>query len=186
MRFTMVSTAWGSFAFVTRGGRLVATYLPQPVRRQREAIRADWPDAIEDPTVLPRFRRQIADYFKGKPVKFSAKLDFADVPSFRRKVLQACHRIPHGKTASYADLARSVGNPSAARAVGGAMANNPLPIVIPCHRVLRTDGSFGGFSSPGGIREKKRLLSLECAEAVCKPGPRSKVRTVRRGTRRAR
>ena len=66
-------------------------------------------------------------------------------------------------TASYADLAGAAGNPAAVRAAGGAMAHNPLPLVIPCHRVLRSDGSIGGFSSTEGVRQKRRLLALEGA-----------------------
>ena len=142
MHYTVFDTAWGSFGFVTRNGRLLATYLPQPAGRIRRTIRAFWPEATEDRSALPAFRRQVVDYFNGKPAKFTLKLDLSDVPPFRQ-------------------AARAVGKPGAARAVGGAMANNPLPLVIPCHRVLRSDGSLGGFSGPQGTKEKTRLLQLE-------------------------
>ena len=114
----------------------------------------------------------MTDYFAGKPTKFAVDIDFTDHPPFREAVLRACRRIPYGKTASYADLARAVGKPRAARAVGTAMAHNPVPLVIPCHRVVRSDGSLGGFSTPRGVKEKKRLLLLEgalkCAKATWK------------------
>ncbi len=161
MQYSILETTRGSFGFVARGGRLVATFLPHPRGNVRRAIAKAHPDAVEAPALLPRFRRQVAAYFAGKPTKFAVEVDLADVPPFRRQVLEACQRIPYGKTASYGDLARAAGKPGAARAVGGAMAGNPLPLVIPCHRVLRSDGTLGGFSSPDGVKEKKRLLVLE-------------------------
>jgi methylated-DNA-[protein]-cysteine S-methyltransferase len=166
MRYCIVETAWGAFGFVTRNARLVATFLPRSVQQVRQAIRRAWPEAVEDGRLLPRFRRQVIEYFEGKPVRFEVRLDLSDVPPFRRAVLEACHRIPHGDTVSYGDLACAVGKPGASRAVGGAMAHNPVPLVVPCHRVLRSDGSIGGFSTPRGVKEKERLLRLEGASAV--------------------
>jgi methylated-DNA-[protein]-cysteine S-methyltransferase len=116
---------------------------------------------MENPNLLPRFQRQIIDYYLGRPTQFDVPLDLSRVPAFRRQVLELCRRIPYGRTSSYLDLARAVGKPEASRAVGGAMGRNPAPIVIPCHRVLRADGSLGGFSSRSGVREKERLLTLE-------------------------
>lgn len=163
MTYTFVQTNWGAFGYVVRGKRLVATFLPQANRSARRAIEEGWPEAVETRDALPRFRKQVTDYFAGKAVRFTVDIDLSDLPPFRQEVLKACRRIPYGKTASYADLARAAGRPQAARAVGSAMANNPIPLVIPCHRVVRSDGSFGGFSSPGGVQEKERLLRLEDA-----------------------
>jgi len=78
-----------------------------------------------------------------------------------RQVLQACRNISFGQTRTYSDLAKQVGSPNAARAVGGVMAHNPIPLIIPCHRVLRTDGGLGGFSAPGGIAIKQKMLHHE-------------------------
>jgi len=162
MKYELVDTEWGSFGLVTRGDRLVATFLPRRGRDDVErAIRSLFPGAVKGHRLLPRFRRQVTAYFAGKPTDFSVKLDLSDHPPFRRSVLEACRRIKYGRTASYGDLARAAGVPHAARAVGGVMAHNPMPIVIPCHRVLRSDGSLGGFSSPDGVKEKARLLHLE-------------------------
>ena len=113
---------------------------------------------------MPRFRQAVVDYFDGKRIRFSIEIDLSRLPPFHQMVLEVCRRIPYGQTASYADLARAVGHPNAARAVGGAMARNPLPLVVPCHRVLRADGSIGGFSSADGVDEKARLLRLENVE----------------------
>ncbi len=163
MTYSIFDTTWGAFGFVVRGKRLVATYLPGRKADIKRAIRSQWPDAVETTNPLPGFRRQVLDYFAGKTRRFNVDIDLSEVPTFRQSVLRACRRIPYGKTASYMDLARAAGKPHAARAVGGAMANNPLPIVIPCHRVVRSDGSLGGFGSPNGIKDKQRLLLLEKA-----------------------
>ena len=116
-------------------------------------------------SVLPRTRIVQSDvcYFGGQSVTFDVTLDLTGVTEFRQSVLEACHRIPYGQMASYSDLAREVGQPLASRAVGSAMANNPLPLIVPCHRVVRRDGSLGGFSSPDGVSMKLRLLRLEGA-----------------------
>ena len=164
MRFTVVKTAWGGFGFVSEQGLLLATFLPQSPDQVRRRMEQDWPGAAEDMTALPRFRRAVTDYFAGMRTSFSSvKIDLSRTPPFHRLVLEACRQVPYGRTASYVDLARAVDNPAAARAVGQAMARNPFPLVVPCHRVLRADGTFGGFSSPNGVREKERLLFLENA-----------------------
>ena len=161
MTYTILNTDWGAFGFVANGTKLVATFLPANENTVRRLIDERFPDAVEAKGHLPRFRKQALAYFAGKPVKFDVDVDLSSQTPFRQKVLKACRRIPHGKTASYADLARTAGSSAAVRAAGGAMANNPLPLVIPCHRVLRSDGSIGGFSSPEGVKQKKRMLRLE-------------------------
>ena len=94
--------------------------------------------------------------------------DFADVEvdyqtrsAFRRHVLEFCRQIPSGETITYAELARRAGSPGAARAAGQVMANNLVPIIIPCHRVVGSGGALGGYSAPGGLATKRRLLALE-------------------------
>ena len=166
LQYGIVKTDTGAFGFVAREKRLLATYLPEAEPRMRRRIRERWPDATENTRLLPRFRQKVASYYAGKRTAFDEEADFSDQPPFRRMVLERCRQIPYGKTASYQDLARAAGNPKAARAVGSTMAHNPLPLVVPCHRVLRADGTFGGFSSPNGVREKKKMLSLEGALAV--------------------
>lgn len=86
-----------------------------------------------------------------------------NVPPFHRKVYKALCKIPAGKTITYAELARRAGSPGAARAVGQAMAKNPFPIVIPCHRVVAGNGKLGGYSGRGGVAIKRALLALEGA-----------------------
>lgn len=163
MQYRLMDTKWGWFGFVASKRGLVATYLPHGKREITEQILRRWPEATECGELMPEFAEQVREYFAGRKVAFTADLDLDEVPPFHAKVLRACRKVGFGKTVSYADLAKSAGKPNAARAVGGAMAHNPLPLVVPCHRVLRSDGGMGGFSSPRGINEKKRLLQLEGA-----------------------
>ena len=174
MQYAIIKTAWGAFGFVTRGKELVATFLPEPRQSLKRAIKTAYPEATESPQLMPRFRKQVGDYFAGKRTAFPVSLDLSEVPEFSRRVLEACRRIPYGRTATYAELARVVGRPGAARAVGGAMANNPVPLIIPCHRVLRSDGTLGGFSGSDGVKTKKCMLVLENALPKTKPAPKKK------------
>lgn len=105
--------------------------------------------------------RQVQEYFNRQRKVFDLPLDLGGVPDFRCRVLLETQRIPYGKTVSYGELAARIHRPKAARAVGGALARNPLALVIPCHRVLAGDGSMHGFSAPGGIDTKVLLLRLE-------------------------
>jgi methylated-DNA-[protein]-cysteine S-methyltransferase len=98
-------------------------------------------------------------YFSGDKVEFPDKLDLSGATAFQRDVWKAAREIPYGETRSYGWLARRIGRPKAARAVGQALASNPFPVIVPCHRVLAGDGSPGGFS--GGIKMKSYLLRLE-------------------------
>ena len=161
MQYAIFDTAWGHFGFVAQDQRLIASFLPRARRGIIAAIRASWPEAVEAPDPLPSFRKTVVDYFNSRRVHFSVEIDVSRMPRFQRSVLEACRGIPYGRTASYGDLARAAGRPNAARAAGGAMARNPLPLVVPCHRVLRSDGSIGGFSSTRGVAEKLNLLQLE-------------------------
>jgi methylated-DNA-[protein]-cysteine S-methyltransferase len=117
---------------------------------------ANPPDAIAQAIAALRA------YFAGDPVDFgSLPVDLADVPAFHRKVYAAARRIGFGRTASYGEIARQVDALGAARAVGQALAHNPLPVIVPCHRVLAVNHQMGGFSAFGGTATKQRLLALE-------------------------
>ena len=166
MDYSIFKTTWGFFGLVADGKRLLGTFLPDTEQRVLAAIRRHWPDATEHADALPPFRRQVIDYFEGKRKTFNVDIDVSHMTPFRQAVIEACRRIPYGQTASYGDLARAAGNPGAARAAGSTMACNPLPLVVPCHRVLCSDGTIGGFSSPRGVEQKKRLLTLEDAPAI--------------------
>ena len=110
---------------------------------------------------LTQTRRELDEYFGRERRVFDVPLDWRLTRGFRREVLRATAEIPYGHTASYRDVATRAGSPGAVRAAGSALATNPLPIVVPCHRVLRTGGGLGGYR--GGPEAKARLLSLEGA-----------------------
>lgn len=108
---------------------------------------------------LNKLKKDFRNYFLGKKVKFNYKLDLNSASDFQKKVWKEAVKIPYGKTASYKDIAAAVGNPRSSRAVGNALNKNPLMILIPCHRVINSNGRLGGFSK--GLRMKKFLLNLE-------------------------
>lgn len=112
------------------------------------------------PPAVAQLVRHVGQYADGKDVSFSLDgFDWRAVGGFHRKVLHLCARIPRGKVCPYGELARKLGNPRAARAVGTAMAGNPFPLVIPCHRVVRSDGAPGNYG--GGTALKRELLRWE-------------------------
>jgi len=106
-------------------------------------------------------REQLDDYFEARRRTFDLPIDWTLVRGFNQGVLKATADIPFGETASYGDVAAAAGSPRAARAAGNALAGNPIPIVVPCHRVIHADGGIGGYT--GGLENKRFLLSLEGA-----------------------
>jgi methylated-DNA-[protein]-cysteine S-methyltransferase len=111
------------------------------------------------PSFVRRFTRQLQHYAAGKSVRWHVPLDLSAGTNFQQKVWRAMTKIPRGETRSYGWVARQVGRPGASRAVGAACGANPIPVIIPCHRVIAGDGSLGGFG--GGLAMKRRLLQLE-------------------------
>lgn len=125
-------------------------------------LRRQLPDAerIPDLPTLDLAARELLEYLSGQRREFSLSLDLRGTP-FQIEVWRSLTRIPYAQTRSYADIAREIGCPAACRAVGAANGANPLPIVVPCHRVIRSGGSLGGYA--GGLETKRRLLALEQA-----------------------
>lgn len=120
------------------------------------------PLMLELPARLDRVRRELGEYFEGRRDTFELELDWRLVrPGFMSRVLRATARLPYGVTASYGDVARDAGSPRAYRAAGTALGENPIPIVVPCHRVLRAGGVLGNYG--GGPQMKRWLLELEGA-----------------------
>ncbi|MDJ1372213.1 methylated-DNA--[protein]-cysteine S-methyltransferase [Gulosibacter molinativorax] len=119
------------------------------------------PRVLEAPRRLDAVAEEIEEYFAGTRHAFDLPLDYAMSSGFRQIVQRYLPHIGYGRTESYKEVAEHVGNPKAVRAVGTACATNPLPVVVPCHRVLRTDGSLGGYI--GGLDAKTTLLTLEKA-----------------------
>jgi methylated-DNA-[protein]-cysteine S-methyltransferase len=121
------------------------------------------PRVLRAPARLDGVVRELDEYFAGRRQAFDVALDWRLAAGFRGAVLHHLVEIGYGHTATYAAVAQLAGNPKAVRAVGSACATNPLPVLVPCHRVVRTDGGMGGYL--GGVAAKRTLLSLEAAAA---------------------
>jgi methylated-DNA-[protein]-cysteine S-methyltransferase len=119
------------------------------------------PRIVESPARLDRIRRELDEYFEGRRREFELPLDWTLVGPFGRRVLGATARIPYGRVLTYTDVATEAGSPRGSRAAGNALGANPIPIVVPCHRVLRGSGALGGYA--GGLPRKQFLLELEGA-----------------------
>ena len=117
-----------------------------------------------DPTEFELMAEQIKDYLNGERTNFEIPIDLSSLTNFQRQVLLATLQIPRGQIVTYGEIARRIGNPKSMRAVGQALGRNPIPIVIPCHRVIASNGSLGGYSGGGGLETKAKLLQLEGAQ----------------------
>jgi methylated-DNA-[protein]-cysteine S-methyltransferase len=162
VKYTIFKTKWGYFGLAANGKGLFRTVLPCPTLKiTKKYLVAGLDNPKFEKNLLKPLQNKIIAYFEGKPVNFNEPLDLANHPAFTKKVLAACKKIPSGKTITYSQLAAMIGKPNASRAVGNALAKNPIPLIVPCHRVIRRDGSIGRFSAPGGVPLKKRLIALE-------------------------
>lgn len=172
LRYALFPTAIGHCAIAWHDGGLVGVWLPEAsADALRDRVLRRRPDALESDPQGPAQRavQGITALLAGaRDDLLDVALDDSAAPEFHRRVWAAARRIPPGHTRSYLELALALQEPQAARAVGQALGRNPFPIVVPCHRVLATGGQSGGFSAPGGVRTKLRLLEIEGAFA---PGP---------------
>ena len=116
-----------------------------------------------DPNPLSTTMKQLDEYFTGRRQRFDVPVDLSQVTDFQRDVLHAAETIPAGAVWTYGDVAKQIGKPQASRAVGQALGRNPIPIIVPCHRVIGSNGQMVGYSGGGGIESKKWLLRLEGA-----------------------
>jgi methylated-DNA-[protein]-cysteine S-methyltransferase len=154
---------WAGFTATDRGLR--RSYLPTRTEAEmRRQIRRDCTDATESVRLLPEIADALERFYAGQPVDFDGiRFDWSGHSSFEIDVWRACKEIGYGHTGSYKSLAERLATPGGARAVGTAMSHNPFAPIVPCHRVLKSDGSLGGYSGPGGVLYKKRLLDMEAA-----------------------
>jgi methylated-DNA-[protein]-cysteine S-methyltransferase len=124
-----------------------------------ELARRVSPRVLEAPAKLDPVRRELDEYFEGRRQRFETPIDWSYLAGFTREVLRATAAIEYGDVSTYAGVADAAGSPRAVRAAGNALGANPMPVVVPCHRVLRTGGMLGGYT--GGIERKEFLLRLE-------------------------
>ncbi len=162
VRYTCLETAWGPLAFAATDAGVCGLILPMTSQQAVEQeIGRRWPGAERHDRLMPEIRKRAVAYFAGERVVFEAPLDLSGLSDFAQSVLRRCQAIPYGETCTYGQLAEAVGRTGAARAVGGVMARNPIPLIIPCHRVLARGGGLCGFSGSGGLKTKARMLELE-------------------------
>lgn len=160
MSYTLIDTELGRIGLVGSAEGLRRIVLPQPSPEAvLQLIMEGLPGAIADPSPFGDLPQRLKRYLRGEPVPFTDKLDLTNATPFRRAVWEATCSVPHGETRSYGWIAEQIGKPKALRAVGQALAKNPLPIVVPCHRVVAKDGSLRG--SGRGLELRKRLLGIE-------------------------
>ena len=152
---TTVDSPVGTLLLVSDGAALTALHFGGVRDAGRPAGTSIANDAAAP---FPQARQELAEYFAGRRAEFTVPLAPGGTP-FQARVWEALRRIPHGATASYAEIARAVGSPGGARAVGTACRRNPLAIIVPCHRVIGSDRTLTGYA--GGLARKKRLLELE-------------------------
>lgn len=151
-------------ALGTERGLLMLSYTDEPVDAALERVAARVsPRILEAPGRLDAARRELDEYFSGRLRRFGIPIDWSLISGYARAVLEATRAIPYGGAMSYSEVSAAAGNPRGARATGNALGSNPIPIVIPCHRVLRSGGAIGGYT--GGLDRKRFLLALEAGGA---------------------
>jgi methylated-DNA-[protein]-cysteine S-methyltransferase len=161
-RAMIFQSPWGWMGIAESSKGIHAIVLPKRSKRAVESdlrVQSNGPVQQGESVALKTARRQLLDYLAGRRHAFDVPLDLSQGTSFQRKVWRILQRVPYGKLRSYQWIALHVGGRRYARAVGNTVGENPLPIIIPCHRIVAHDASLGGFS--GGLSMKRKLLSLE-------------------------
>lgn len=169
MPWTTFPTPLGTAAVAWRDEALTAVVLPTTEADALSRIRRRSGEAgpVPPPSTVAAAIAAMQAHLAGHLDDLrSITVDFTGVPPFEQRVYALTREIPPGTTRTYGELAALLGDPSLARAVGQAMGRNPVPLVVPCHRVLAAGGALGGFSAPGGTETKRRMLSIERAPAV--------------------
>ncbi|KQU67770.1 MULTISPECIES: methylated-DNA--[protein]-cysteine S-methyltransferase [unclassified Rhizobacter] len=173
-RHAVFATAIGPCAIAWGGNGIVGAWLPDADEAAlRRRIRRRLAASVEDtaPAAIQAVIGRLQALMTGERVDLSrSPLDLDGLPDFHRRTYAIALAIPPGETRSYGEIAQQLGEPGSARAVGQAMGSNPFPPIVPCHRVLAAGGRSGGFSSPGGLDMKRRLLVIERARIGSEPG----------------
>lgn len=160
--YSIVNTPQGHAGYTyNRNDQITNLYLPGIPRKELESLLQGDPRSKNRRKANKNIDRKIGDYFKGKSVDLRLPVNWDPLTPFQKEVLKTVYNIRYGDVKTYEWIGRKIGKPRAARAVGNALAHNPIPLVIPCHRVIRCDGTLGGFSAPSGKKLKQWLLDLE-------------------------
>jgi methylated-DNA-[protein]-cysteine S-methyltransferase len=161
IEYAVFESPLGNMALVSRNGKLVSLDLSdQDLHAMARKVLDRYPRGRERTQAFTPIANCVHRYMKGERVDFDVAVDLSGLGEFTRKALAVLRTVPYGQVRSYVWLGRSLGYAHAARAVGQAVKRNPIPIIIPCHRIIREDGTIGGFSL-GGVHVKEQLLRLE-------------------------
>jgi methylated-DNA-[protein]-cysteine S-methyltransferase len=152
---------------VTERGLCRISYDPEPERETDELARTFGVRVLRAPREVDLVRRELDEYFEGRRQTFDLPLDLRSRTGFSRDILERLARVPYGEVTTYGTLAKEAGKPQAARAVGTVMNRNPIPIILPCHRVVGSTGSLVGYG--GGLDRKRLLLDLESGRSQLTP-----------------
>jgi O-6-methylguanine DNA methyltransferase len=165
-KYVIFKTKWGFFGLLADSKGILRTVLPMSSFEiaKRYLLVGMYLETKQDLKLCSALQKSIKDYYKGcyvgfKNIKFA--LNWENFTDFSKKVLNVCIKIPPSQTITYSQLAKRSGFPKAGRAAGSVLAKNQLPLIVPCHRVVRTDGKIGKFSAAGGSRTKKKMLEFE-------------------------
>jgi methylated-DNA-[protein]-cysteine S-methyltransferase len=160
MKYTVFSTPFGWITCLGSVKGLRKMTLPQLSPQQSMDLIGEEIDSAEhDPDFFDDVIQQVLAYFNGEETAFNIKLDYGDATPFQKAVWEAAREIPFGQTESYGGIARRIKKPGATRAVGTTLGKNPLPLIVPCHRIIGANGGLCGFG--GGLAMKEALLTLE-------------------------
>jgi len=163
LKYVIFRTRWGYFGLLGTEKGLVRASLPiADSQRVKQLLLSGIVRAESDTRFFAELGEKVKAYFEGSYVDFAdTRVVLDGLSEFSSKVLTACRKIQYGRTISYGRLAKLAGRPGAGQAVGNVLSRNPVPLIIPCHRIIRSDGKLGGFSATGGIRLKQKMLELE-------------------------
>jgi len=163
--YSSFDSTWLKKVFVasTERGICMVDFLTSEGRFLKELKARSSGKIVRDDRKNQKALIQLKKYLEGKLQRFDCKLDIRGTP-FQKKVWSAIVKIPYGKTRSYKDIAHAIGHPKAFRAVGNANGSNPIPLIVPCHRVIESNGALGGFGH--GLKVKKQLLDFEKTHAI--------------------
>ena len=174
-KYVIFKTRWGFFGLLSDSKGILHTVLPMSsfeIAKIYLLVGMSL-EIKQDLKLCSALQKSIKDYYKGcyvdfKKVKFA--LNWGNFTDFSKKILNTCRQIPFGRTMTYQQLAKKAGFPKAGRAAGSVLAKNQLPLIVPCHRVVRADGKIGKFSAAGGSKTKKKILEYEKTIATKTPG----------------
>jgi O-6-methylguanine DNA methyltransferase len=174
LKYVIFKTADGFFGLLADNKGLIRSTLPVSTFKTAEKylLVGMFKDITKEEGLCLKLQKIIKAYYNGSYValkKVRFVLNWEELTEFSKKVLNICKNIPVGETLTYSQLAKKAGYPKAARAVGSVLAKNPLPLIIPCHRVIRSDGKIGNFSAVGGSKTKKKMLEFEKVVATKAP-----------------